>query len=431
MGVSSFSEITQAPALANRHIAKPIAPLYPPSPAPHPFMPHNPILYKALRDRIHQSPPGRIPFAEFMDLALYHPQGGYYTSKEATLGFEGDFVTSPHLGHDFGELLALQFVEIWQHLGGPEPFSLVEMGAGQGLIAADVLGTLQNYHPNCFAALHYQIVEKSDRLRAAQQQRLAGWTGKVTWVALETLPDDSVTGCFFSNELVDALPVHQVVITEAGLQEVYVTLADDPAAPIQESLGPLSTPRLADYFAFVGIDLADPQYAPGYRTEVHLAALDWIKTVAAKLHRGYVITIDYGYPASRYYSRARNQGTLQCYYQHAHHDNPYSHLGHQDITAHVNFTALERQGEDCGLATLGATQQGMFLMALGLGDRIAALGQIQASDIATVNLAIQRRDRLHQLINPMGLGNFVVLVQGKGLPPEAQTLKGLTIPPLI
>ncbi len=399
-------------------------------------MPHNPNLYRALCDRIHQSPHQRISFAEFMELALYHPRGGYYTTKEAILGFEGDFVTAAHLGHDFGELLATQFAEMWQHLGRPDPFELVEMGAGQGLIAATVLGALQNHSPDCFAALNYQIVEKSDRLRAAQQKRLTPWGGRVAWVTLEALADDSITGCFFSNELVDALPVHQVVMTASGLQEVYVTLADSPSAPLQEV--PLlevvdapSTPRLADYFDFVGIDLADPQYAPGYRTEVHLAALDWMKTVAAKLHRGYLLTVDYGYPASRYYSRARAQGTLQCYYHHAHHDNPYSHLGHQDITAHVNFTALERQGDRCGLETLGATQQAMFLMSLGLGDRLAALGQIQASDTATVNLAIQRRDRLHQLISPMGLGNFVVLVQGKGLTPAAKVLQGLTVPPLV
>ncbi len=394
-------------------------------------MPHNPALHQVLRDRIHQLPHGRIPFAEFMDLALYHPEGGYYTTKDSILGFEGDFVTSAHLGHDFGELLANQFAEMWVHLGCPSPFSLVEMGAGQGLVAADVLGALQNHHPDCFAVLVYQIAEKSDRLRAAQQDRLAPWMGKVTWVELETLPDDSITGCLFSNELVDALPVHQVVMTESGLQEVFVTLADNPDSSPTEILGSPSTPRLADYFAFVGIDLADPQYAPGYRTEVHLAALDWMATVAAKLHRGYVLTVDYGYPASRYYSRARAQGTIQCYYQHAHHDNPYSHLGHQDITAHVNFTALERQGEACGLETLGATQQAMFLMALGLGDRLNALSQIQATDTDTINLAIQGRDRLHQLINPMGLGNFLVLVQGKDLKGNAKILKGLTVPPLL
>lgn len=392
-------------------------------------MPHNPVLLEVLRDRIGQSPGDRLSFADFMELALYHPQGGYYATKDVVLGLDGDFVTSAHLGHDFGELLAIQFAEMWEHLDRPTPFALVEMGAGQGLVAADALGTLQNHYPDCFAALTYQIVEKSDRLRAAQAQRLSPWVGRVTWVTLEDFPDHSITGCLFSNELVDALPVHQVVVAESGLQEVFVALADSPELALQEVVGALSTPRLADYFAFVGIDPAT--YAPGYRTEVHLAALDWMKTVATKLHHGYVVTVDYGYPASRYYSRARSQGTLQCYYHHGHHNDPYSHLGHQDITAHVNFTALERQGERCGLETLGATQQGMFLMALGLGDRLAALGQIQANDPATVNLAIQRREQLHQLINPMGLGNFVVLVQGKGLSAPAKILKGLTIPPLM
>jgi SAM-dependent MidA family methyltransferase len=186
-----------------------------------------------------------------------------------------------------------------------------------------------------------------------------------------------------------------------------------------------------DYFSLVEIDPNDPQYITGYRTEIHLAALDWLQTVAAKLRQGYVLTIDYGYPASRYYNRARSQGTLQCYYQHSYHNDPYINLGYQDITAHVNFTALERQGEACGLTTVGVTQQGMFLMALGLGDRLTALAEIQETDPGTLRRAIQRRDNLHQLMNPMGLGNFVVLIQSKGLEATPSPLKGLTIPPLV
>jgi SAM-dependent MidA family methyltransferase len=294
------------------------------------------------------------------------------------------------------------------------------------------LAYLQNHAPHCFSTLRYVIVEKSPILRAIQQRRLATWVTAVTWRTLAEIPADTVTGCFFSNELVDALPVHQVTLTETGLEEIYVTL-DEAGDALQEVVGPLSTPRLIEYFDLVGINFADPLYPVGYRTEAHLAALDWLKSVAQKLHRGYLITIDYGYPAGRYYNRSRSQGTVQCYYQHAHHNDPYSHLGHQDITAHVNFTALERQGERCGLKTLGVTQQAMFLMALGLGDRLAALSHIEATDPATVNLAIQRRDCLHQLINPMGLGNFLVLLQGKNLSAEAlaHPLKGFTIPPLM
>ncbi|HIK44520.1 MAG TPA: SAM-dependent methyltransferase, partial [Leptolyngbyaceae cyanobacterium M65_K2018_010] len=274
-------------------------------------MPDNPLLHKTLCDRIRQSPHQRITFADFMDQVLYHPQAGYYTTQAAAIGPQGDFLTSPHLSHDFGELLAEQFLELWLNLGSPERFTLVEMGAGQGVMAADVLTYLQAHHAACFATLRYLIVETSPSLRAIQKKRLAPWADQLTWLTLDNLPDNSVTGCFFSNELVDALPVHQVILTEAGLREVYVSLGED-GARFQEEVGPLSTPRLEDYFDRVGVNWADPQYAVGYRTEAHLAALDWIQTVAQKLHCGYVITIDYGYSVERYYSRGRSQGTLQC-----------------------------------------------------------------------------------------------------------------------
>ncbi|MGF1566667.1 MAG: class I SAM-dependent methyltransferase [Nodosilinea sp.] len=395
-------------------------------------MPHNPALYQLLLNRLDQAPHQRLTFAEYMDLVLYHPQEGYYTARDSVIGPQGDFITSAHLGVDFGELIAAQVVECWHRLGQPTPFALVEIGAGQGLVTAALLADLEHDHPDCLEALAYQIVEKSEPLRAMQQRRLAPWAERVAWVSLDDLPDDTITGCFFSNELVDALPVHQVVLTTAGLQEIYVTLDGKAEGRIQEVVGPPSTPQLADYFDLVEVDFAPPHYAVGYRTEVHLAALDWMKSIAAKLHRGYVLTIDYGYPASRYYSRGRSQGTLQCYYQHAHHNDPYSHIGHQDITAHVNFTALERQGERCGLQTVGATPQAMFLMALGLGDRLSALAQIQSTDPDTLRWAMQRRDQLQQLINPMGLGNFMVLIQSKGMTALAtQPLKGLTVPPLI
>jgi len=179
-------------------------------------------------------------------------------------------------------------------------------------------------------------------------------------------------------------------------------------------------------------------YPEGYRSEVNLAALDWLNTVAKRLQRGFLLTIDYGYPATRYYLPSRHQGTLQCYYRHQHHDDPYLYVGHQDITAHVDFTALERQGELCDLHRVGFTQQGLFLMALGLGDRIADLSRVndpQGQAIAGVQdvmTIMQRRQALHQLMNPMGLGGFGVLIQCKGLTTQERqhSLKGLSVPPL-
>ncbi|MEA5464123.1 class I SAM-dependent methyltransferase [Leptothoe sp. PORK10 BA2] len=383
-----------------------------------------PNLSSMISAKIQSTPHQRITFASYMDLALYHPTHGYYTTKPSVLGPNGDFITSPHLSDDFGQLLAVQFADLWHILDQPNPFHLVEMGAGQGLIAADVLDYLQQHHSDCYAALTYTIIEKSPILRALQQEHLIH--DKVTWTTLEELTP--ITGCFFSNELIDAFPVHMIEKHDNQLQEVYVTTQ---AGALQETLDLLSTDKLSQYFDLVGIDLLTDSYPDGYRTEVNLAALDWLDTVARRIDRGFLLTIDYGHTAQRYYSPARYRGTLQCYYQHRHHDDPYINIGQQDLTAHIDFTALQNHGEHLGLTTLGYTQQGLFLMALGLGDRLANLSQSISPGPDGFNQLIQKRQALHQLMdmNPMGLGTFGVLIQGKGLENNI-SLKGLTIPPM-
>lgn len=395
----------------------------------------NPELCQIIADRIAAQPQQRISFAKFMDLALYQPQYGYYATNRSQQGIQKDFLTSAHLSSDFGELLAEQFVDMWQQLGCPNPFTLVEMGAGQGLLVQDIVRYLHRHHFECFAALEYWVIEKSSALIAAQQERLQpliqSW-GKLRWLNWDEILPNSIVGCCFSNELVDALPVHRVELGNGKWQEVYVGLSPEAAPSNQlpqfiEVTAALSTTRLAKYFDLINMPLQPGRFNEGYRTEVNLAALDWMTTVAERLQRGYVLTIDYGYPAQRYYSPTRSQGTLQCYYQHAHHSDPYVAIGYQDITAHVDFTALERQGEKSGLQTVGFTQQGLFLMALGLGNR---LNQLSSPDPEqTVQTILQRRETLHALIDPNGLGNFGVLIQAKGLD-ASQPLKGLTIPPL-
>ena len=387
-------------------------------------MSSNPALYKAIAYHISTSPQGRITFAEFMDMALYHPEHGYYSSHAVKIGFEGsDFFTSPHLGADFGELLAEQFWQMWEILARPVPFSLVEMGAGQGLLAIHILNYSQLHHPDFFAALDYVIVEKSPGFQQEQQQRLQDFS--VRWCSLTDIPTDSITGCFFSNELVDALPVHQFILADGEMHEVYVTTGKDESEPFVEVTGELSTPELQKYWDLVEIDLA-AGYEDGYRSEINLAAGDWLSIVADRLHRGYVLTIDYGYPAHRYYNPRRSQGSLQCYYNHRHHDNPYINVGMQDITTHVDFTALERWGDRFKLEKIGFIQQGLFLMALGLGERLSAISHQELP----LSQLLKRREALHQLIDPTELGNFGVLIQSKGLQQTeiAQPLKGLTVP---
>ncbi len=361
-----------------------------------------------------------ITFSEYMDLILYHPQYGYYSSGIVDIGKKGDFFTSVALGRDFGECLAIQLQDMWTKLDYPEVFTVVEMGAGNGDLAKDILSYWQNNNLKIFNNLQYIIIEKSLSLKQRQQEKLNQFEQQVNiqWQSWSDILDDSLVGCCFSNELIDAFPVHKVVVNNNQLQEIYVTLDDNS---FKEIPGEISTEAINKYFELIDINLQDETYPENYQTEVNLAALDWLKTVSNKINLGYILTIDYGYPAVKYYHPQRSEGTLQCYYQHRRHNNPYVNLGQQDITAHVNFTALENQGKSCNLAPIGSTKQGMFLMALGIGDRLNEL----SSGKYNVMEVLQRRDSLHQLINPMGLGGFEVLIQGKNLTKEQHLLQGL------
>lgn len=359
-------------------------------------------LFDLLLTRINQHPDRHITFAAYMDLVLYAPGVGYYARTPDRIGSRGDFFTSPHLGVDFGEMLAIQLAEMWELLDRPQPFMVVEMGAGQGLLAKDILNYWQQKYPELI--VDYVIVETSAAMCRCQQQVLVDQP--VRWVEWADLSAASITGCLFSNELIDALPVHQVVVKDGVLQEVYVSI--DSNNQLQEVLATPSTPRLLEYFEQAEVPILS--YEDGYRTEVNLAAIDWLQTVSSKLAKGYLLSIDYGYTSQRYYNPQRSQGTLQCYYQHRYHSNPYLHIGQQDLTAHVDFTSLIRQGNLWGLQELGFTKQGMFLMSLGLSDRISQPE------------TLERRQALHQLIEPMGLGGFGVLVQGKDM--GDQVLRG-------
>jgi SAM-dependent MidA family methyltransferase len=378
-------------------------------------MDHNLELVAVIYDRINNTPQQQITFAEYMDLVLYHPQHGYYASNSEQISKSGDFLTSPHLADDFGEMLAIQLYQIWQILGEPQQFSIVEMGAGQGLLAAQILGYSQQKYPDFFRSIDYIIIETAPAMIGVQQSRLQDLP--VRWCDWGDIPDRSISGCFLSNELIDAFPVHQVVVAKDKLQEIYITISEKDRV-FNEKIDELSTDKIAKYWQLNQINLLSDRYPANYRTEVNLAALDWLEQVMNKLQRGYIISIDYGYSADRYYNPMRSQGTLQCYYQHAHHNDPYINIGNQDLTAHIDFTALQNQGELLGLQTVGFTQQGLFLMALGLGDRIAAI----SGSAGEIQSLLQRRQNLHQLIDPIGLGKFGVLIQSQGLTPDEREI---------
>jgi SAM-dependent MidA family methyltransferase len=379
-------------------------------------MGNNLELVEIVCDRIENSSQQQITFAEYMELVLYHPQHGYYASNDSRISESGDFLTSPHLADDFGEMLAVQLYQMWQVVGSPQVFRIVEMGAGQGLLAAQILDYSSRVYPDFFRSIDYLIIEIAPAMISAQQARLKDLP--VRWCDWDEILDRSIVGCFLSNELIDALPVHQVIVSEDKLKEVYVTISDDDSNIFSEIIDRLSTDRLEHYWQLNNINLLDGKYSENYRTEVNLAALEWLGKVSKKLRRGYIISIDYGYTADRYYNPIRAQGTLQCYYQHAYHNDPYINIGNQDLTAHVDFTAVQNQGELLGLQTVGFIQQGMFLMALGLGERIASI----STSNGDLQSLLRRRQNLHQLIDPMGLGKFGVLIQSQGLTLEEQKI---------
>lgn len=381
----------------------------------------NPKLVQKLRQMISVSPDQVISFADFMAIALYEPELGYYASSHRQLGPMGDFVTSSHLTHDYGELIGVQLLELWEVLDRPDEFTVVEVGAGQGLISADALSYLMQTGGDCLPALRWKIVETSEALIRWQRhylgKRLADAPeGLIEWTTLEALKSSPIRGCIFSNELLDAFPFHWLQFQNGQFHEVCIAW-DAKQTTFVETLRALSPP-LTSYVADMVMNSEGDVCPEGYRCEVNLALKDWVADVAQTIRQGYVLTIDYGYPASQLYSPARRDGTIQCYTQQKSHDNPLINIGNQDITSHVNFTALERYGLEHQLEPLGLTQQGVFLMALGLGDRLMANNA--NTSMSQINDTLQRRDALHALMNPMGLGGFKVMLQGKGLTPAQQ-----------
>ncbi len=347
-------------------------------------------LERLLAERIEKG--GPITFREFMELALYHPQWGYYSSSADRIGKGGDFFTSSSVGTIFGRLLARQVAEMLETL--PPPWVVVEMGAGQGHLSRDVVHELSRLLPGGFT---YGIVERSPAMRERQRGVLKDLS-PVEW--RDDIRDFApFCGVVFSNELVDSFPVHLVEMTEEGLKEVYL---DAGEGGLVEVLLDPSTPELEAYFRELGVALP-----PGFRTEVNLEAVGWIHEVADALKGGFVITIDYGYPSHELYQSYRSRGTLMAYRGHRASEELYSDPGEQDLTSHVNFSALKHWGEKVGLVPLGFTDQSHFLLGLGILDLISAGDG--APDMSEVLKA-------KTLIMPGGMGDtFKVLMQAKGV----------------
>ncbi|MBF0184298.1 MAG: class I SAM-dependent methyltransferase [Magnetococcales bacterium] len=351
---------------------------------------------------------GLLPFHQYMQLVLYHPQYGYYMSQRPRLGRGGDFVTAPEMTSLFGELLTLQWIEIWQRMGEPATFALVEAGAGSGRLAADIWRTAQRFPPFA-AALTYTIVEISPDFQARQRQLLqevACPMERIRWCTTlaELAAEEGVEGVLFSNEFFDAFPVHWLEMTKEGLRELAVA-ADEQGLTVGRL--PVTAPLTEDHFTRLGIPLP-----VGMRTEVAVAANVWMSQAARCLRRGAIVTIDYGLTRAEYYHQgALPEGTLTGYYRHQQVNNPLLHPGEMDLTSHVHFTDLAEAGEAAGLQTLGYGTQAWFLMGLGILQRLEQLARTQSAEqMQAIRQTVMR------LLMPQGMGDrFKVLVQSRGL----------------
>jgi SAM-dependent MidA family methyltransferase len=358
---------------------------------------------------------GPMTFARFMDLVLYDPAAGYYSGAADRPGRAGDFLTAPESHPIFGWAVARQVEDVWDRLGRPAGFTIREHGAGTGALAAGILDGLRRGGSSLAGQVRYQVDEVStvrlDRIR----ERLA--TVDLAHV-IEAADDRPIDGIVLANELLDALPVHRVIGGPGGeLRELLVDVGADGA--LAELAAPPSTPALAARLAAEGIELRT-----GQRAEICLALDAWVAGAAAGLGRGLLLVIDYGYPAAELYDGARRpDGTLLAYVRHRVHTDPFARVGRQDLTAHVDLTALASAARAAGLEELGSTTQGEFLASLGAGELLLGVQSDPSTDMPAY---LEARAAFVRMLDPGATGRFAVSFFGRALP-DTPPLSGLSI----
>jgi SAM-dependent MidA family methyltransferase len=326
-----------------------------------------------------------------MQLALYAPEEGYYSSDLQKLGKEGDFITAPELTPLFGQTLAKQCQQILLRLESPV---LLEFGAGTGKLCVDILRHLEEL--DCLPASYY-ILEVSAHLRHRQgalvQEKIPHLASRIKW--LDSWPKEALRGVILANEVLDAMPVHRFMRTDKGIFESYVTL--NQHRELREIFKPCLNQRLLGY---VNQNLSGS--ALPYLSEVNLLVEDWLMQLYSIVEQGVVLLIDYGFPNAEYYHPDRNQGTLMCHYKHHSHPNPLLHPGEQDLTAHVNFTQIAEAAYQAGFHVAGYTNQASFLIA---NDLLSLLSSISSEkDLFHAKQAVKK------LTHPSEMGELFKVI---------------------
>lgn len=332
-----------------------------------------------------------------MRLALFSQKGGYYYSNKNAN--QRDYFTSPLSHPVFGALISIQLKEVWDIMGKPKKFPIIELGAGSGVLSRDIVRFISKNEPKFFEAIRYFSVD--------YQPSHDPFLG-VNFFKSDSHPFQDVAGCIISNELLDSFPVHRFIRDESGFKEIYVDLDGDDFVEIIDEISTMNIEnRLSEY-----------NIEEGFYGEVNLYMQDWFKSLSNILKQGLILTVDYGDTSELLYASGRKYGTLNCYYDHMVTNNPYKNIGDQDITAHVDFSALIALGENNGLHTAGFTTQKKFLRNLGFQKFVGALSR---SDIDQAAMDANRYGMM-ELVKTGHMGDFKVLGQTKGL--ENKTLSG-------
>ena len=312
-----------------------------------------------IRERISAAPTRMIPWCDVMQLALYEPGIGYYRKGVRQIGRGGDFFTSVSVGPVFGELLTIYCAQVWEALGCPADFAIIEQGANDGTLARDILETAARDHTELFASMQYWIAEPDMETRRVQKSVVGEkYADRIRHVAAPVdLKNGLKHALFLCNELLDAFPGHRIRFDGARWLEQHVCLAEDGRLTFVDA--PISDAALISETDKIGVD-----FPSGYTTELNLEMLHWMRSVADSTFTGSILILDYGLPASELFSESRYEGTLRRYHQHHSDDRVLESLGECDLTAHVNFTRLAQEAQSCGLGVTEFIEQGRFLTKL-------------------------------------------------------------------
>ena len=364
-------------------------------------------LLSVIKEKIKTSEKKSISFYDYMDLALYHPEWGYYSKEKQKVGKQGDFYTNSSVGSIFGETLASVIAEMAKEIPHSNQVKMVEMGGGTGELMKHILDEWQTIFPNFEEKIAPIMIEKSPYHRSIQEEKLQSFP--VTWYEdweEFVQHEGEVKGIVYSNELFDAFPVYLIEWDQDSWKEVRITW-DDAEECLTEIKQELENQEVFRFLEEQKLPLPKIQH---YRFEVNLDAVQWIRKLAVGLSEGYLITIDYGYANEEFYIPGRQRGTLMCYKDHLALENPLEQPGEMDITTHINFSTLIAEGEKNGLTNLGLFTQSQFLVNAGILEKL--------TDHQDPNpfSAVSRKNRaIRQLIYPGGMGDtFKVLVQMKG-----------------